>query len=121
VLWRRWSGGGFPHDTGTTPPLIQCAQALLSHRKEGAPCWQMPAARRWRNNLCPASDRARSDYRGRVLPLSTYNAYDKNVAKILPQKSWRNKHYNRILRMLQAGENVSMEVNIARRNGRTLI
>lgn len=39
-------------------------------------------------------------------------AYDKVAPKILPQIVLANEHYNRIVRMLQAGENVRMEVNI---------
>jgi hypothetical protein len=41
------------------------------------------------------------------------NAYDKTAPKILPQIVVANEHYNRIIRMLQAGENLKMEVNIA--------
>jgi Zn-dependent M28 family amino/carboxypeptidase len=40
-------------------------------------------------------------------------AYDKDAPKYLPQIVLANEHYNRIMRMLQAGENVKMEVNIA--------
>jgi carboxypeptidase Q len=40
-------------------------------------------------------------------------AYDKDAPKILPQIVLANEHYNRITRMLQAGEKVKMEVNIA--------
>ena len=40
-------------------------------------------------------------------------AYDKEAPKILPQVVLASEHYNRILRMLQAGEKVRMEVNIA--------
>jgi carboxypeptidase Q len=40
-------------------------------------------------------------------------AYDKDAPKILPQIVVANEHYNRIIRMLQAGERVKMEVNIA--------
>jgi carboxypeptidase Q len=39
-------------------------------------------------------------------------AYDKDAPKILPQIVVANEHYNRIVRMLQAGEKVKMEVNI---------
>ena len=39
-------------------------------------------------------------------------AYDKDPPKILPQIVVANEHYNRIVRMLQAGEQVKMEVNI---------
>jgi carboxypeptidase Q len=39
-------------------------------------------------------------------------AYDKDAPKILPQIVVANEHYNRIVRMLQAGEQVKMEVNI---------
>jgi hypothetical protein len=44
-------------------------------------------------------------------PAPRVNAYDKGV-KILPQITLANEHYNRIVRMLQAGEKVRMEVNI---------
>jgi hypothetical protein len=44
-------------------------------------------------------------------PAPRVNAYDK-AAKILPQITLANEHYNRIVRMLQAGEKVKMEVNI---------
>ncbi len=40
-------------------------------------------------------------------------AYDKDAPKYLPQITLANEHYNRIMRMLQAGEKVKMEVNIA--------
>src|SRR5213594_2873154 len=40
-------------------------------------------------------------------------AYDKDAPKILPQIVVANEHYNRIVRMLQAGEKEKMEVNIA--------
>ena len=40
-------------------------------------------------------------------------AYDKDAPKILPQIVLANEQYNRILRMLQAGEKVKMEVKIA--------
>jgi hypothetical protein len=40
-------------------------------------------------------------------------AYDKDAPKYLPQVVLANEHYNRIMRMLQAGEKVKMEVNIA--------
>ena len=39
-------------------------------------------------------------------------AYDKDAPRILPQIVVANEHYNRIVRMLQAGEKVKMEVNI---------
>jgi hypothetical protein len=39
-------------------------------------------------------------------------AYDKDAPKYLPQVTVANEHYNRIMRMLQAGEKVKMEVNI---------
>jgi carboxypeptidase Q len=39
-------------------------------------------------------------------------AYDKDAPKYLPQVVLANEHYNRIMRMLQAGEKVKMEVNI---------
>jgi hypothetical protein len=39
-------------------------------------------------------------------------AYDKDAPKYLPQIVVANEHYNRIVRMLQAGEKVKMEVNI---------
>ena len=45
-------------------------------------------------------------------PAPRQNAYDKVAPKILPQIVLANEHYNRIVRMLQAGENVKMEVNI---------
>ena len=40
-------------------------------------------------------------------------AYDKDAPRYLPQIVLANEHYNRITRMLQAGEKVKMEVNIA--------
>jgi carboxypeptidase Q len=40
-------------------------------------------------------------------------AYDKDAPRILPQIVVANEHYNRIVRMLQAGEQVKMEVNIS--------
>jgi carboxypeptidase Q len=46
-------------------------------------------------------------------PAPRVNVYDKVAPKILPQIVLANEHYNRIVRMLQAGENVKMEVNIA--------
>jgi len=46
-------------------------------------------------------------------PAPRVNAYDKDAPKILPQIVVANEHYNRIVRMLQAGEKVKMEVNIA--------
>ena len=45
-------------------------------------------------------------------PAPRQNAYDKVAPKILPQIVLANEHYNRIVRMLQAGESVKMEVNI---------
>ncbi|MDX6578338.1 MAG: carboxypeptidase [Blastocatellia bacterium] len=45
-------------------------------------------------------------------PAPRANAYDKTAPKILPQIVLANEHYNRIVRMLQAGEKVKMEVNI---------
>jgi carboxypeptidase Q len=39
-------------------------------------------------------------------------AYDKDAPKYLPQIVVANEHYNRIVRMLAAGEPVKMEVNI---------
>ena len=46
-------------------------------------------------------------------PAPRVNVYDKIAPKILPQITLANEHYNRIIRMLQAGEKVRMEVNIA--------
>jgi hypothetical protein len=46
-------------------------------------------------------------------PAPRVNAYDKVAPNILPQIVLANEHYNRIVRMLQAGENVKMEVNIS--------
>src|SRR2546421_8406560 len=40
-------------------------------------------------------------------------SYDKDAPKILPQVVLAIEHYNRIVRMLQAGEKVRMEVNLA--------
>jgi carboxypeptidase Q len=40
-------------------------------------------------------------------------AYDRDAPRYLPQIVLANEHYNRIMRMLQAGEKVKMEVNIA--------
>ena len=45
-------------------------------------------------------------------PAPRVSAYDKVAPNILPQIVLANEHYNRIVRMLQAGENVKMEVNI---------
>ena len=45
-------------------------------------------------------------------PAPRQSAYDKVAPKILPQIVLANEHYNRIQRMLLAGENVKMEVNI---------
>jgi len=39
-------------------------------------------------------------------------AYDKDAPRFLPQIVLANEHYNRIVRMIQAGEGVRMEVNI---------
>jgi carboxypeptidase Q len=41
------------------------------------------------------------------------NPYDKDAPKIVPQVTVAVEHYNRIVRMIQAGEKVKMEVNIA--------
>ena len=41
------------------------------------------------------------------------NAYDKDAPKIVPQIVIAVEHYNRIARMIQAGEKVKMEANIA--------
>lgn len=41
------------------------------------------------------------------------NAYDKDAPKIVPQIVVAVEHYNRIGRMIQAGEKVKMEVNLA--------
>ena len=41
------------------------------------------------------------------------NAYDKDAPKFPPQIVVAVEHYNRIVRMLQAGEKVKMEVNLA--------
>jgi hypothetical protein len=41
------------------------------------------------------------------------SAYDKDAPKFLPQIVVAGEQYNRILRMLQAGEKLKMEVNIA--------
>jgi hypothetical protein len=40
------------------------------------------------------------------------NSYDKDVPKIVPQMVLASEHYNRIMRMLQAGERVKMTVNL---------
>lgn len=40
-------------------------------------------------------------------------AYDKDAPKLLPQIVLASEHYNRVIRMLQAGEKVKMEVNVA--------
>lgn len=48
-----------------------------------------------------------------AIPAPRVNVYDKPAPKILPQITLANEHYNRIMRMLQAGEKVRMEVNIA--------
>ena len=39
--------------------------------------------------------------------------YDKNAPKIVPQISMAVEHYNRIVRMIQAGEKVKMQVDLA--------
>lgn len=41
------------------------------------------------------------------------NSYDKDAPKIVPQIVAGVEHYNRIVRMLQAGQRVKMEVNLA--------
>ncbi len=41
------------------------------------------------------------------------NAYDKDAPKFAPQVTMAVEHYNRIVRMIQAGEKVKMEVNLA--------
>src|SRR5438034_1129419 len=41
------------------------------------------------------------------------NPYDKDAPKIVPQMVVAVEHYNRIARMIQAGEKVKMEVNLA--------
>jgi carboxypeptidase Q len=41
------------------------------------------------------------------------NPYDKDAPKIVPQIVAGVEHYNRIVRMIQAGEKVKMEVNLA--------
>lgn len=41
------------------------------------------------------------------------NAYDKNAPKMVPQIVLAVEHYNRIVRMIQAGEKVKIEVNLA--------
>jgi len=41
------------------------------------------------------------------------NPYDKDAPKILPQIVVAVEHYNRIVRMIQAGEKVKMEVDLA--------
>ncbi|HEX8180412.1 MAG TPA: M20/M25/M40 family metallo-hydrolase [Pyrinomonadaceae bacterium] len=40
------------------------------------------------------------------------NPYDKDVPKIVPQIVMASEHYNRIMRMLQAGERVRLAVNL---------
>ena len=40
-------------------------------------------------------------------------AYDKNVSKIIPQLVMSVEHYNRIARMIEAGEKVKMTVDVA--------
>src|SRR2546425_6537738 len=41
------------------------------------------------------------------------NAYDKDAPKFPPQMVMAVEHYNRIVRMIEAGEKVKMEVNLA--------
>jgi carboxypeptidase Q len=41
-----------------------------------------------------------------------FNAYDKDAPKFLPQIVLSSEQYNRIMRMLQAGEHVRMSVNL---------
>jgi carboxypeptidase Q len=41
------------------------------------------------------------------------NPWDKDAPRIVPQVVVSVEHYNRIVRMIQAGENVKLEVNIA--------
>jgi hypothetical protein len=41
-----------------------------------------------------------------------FSAYDKDAPKFLPQMVLAAEHYNRIMRMLQAGERVKMTVNL---------
>jgi hypothetical protein len=43
---------------------------------------------------------------------SRASAYSPDAPKILPQVSLAGEHYNRIVRMLQKGQNVTMEMNI---------
>lgn len=40
------------------------------------------------------------------------NAYDKDAPKFAPQITMAIEHYNRIVRMIQAGEKVKMEINL---------
>jgi carboxypeptidase Q len=40
------------------------------------------------------------------------SAYDPDAPKILPQVSLAAEHYNRIVRMIQKGQNVTMEMNL---------
>jgi Zn-dependent M28 family amino/carboxypeptidase len=40
------------------------------------------------------------------------NAYDKDAPKFAPQVTMAIEHYNRIVRMIQAGEKVKMEINL---------
>jgi hypothetical protein len=42
-----------------------------------------------------------------------FNAWDKDAPKMAPQVVVAAEHYNRMVRMLQAGEKVKMEVNLA--------
>jgi hypothetical protein len=49
----------------------------------------------------------------RTLFLGPIHPYDKNAPKILPQVVVAVEHYNRIVRMIQAGEKVQMKVNLA--------
>jgi carboxypeptidase Q len=46
-------------------------------------------------------------------PARQIQAYDKNAPAIPPQMVVAIEHYNRIIRMIQAGEKVKMEVNLA--------
>src|SRR5207253_3229602 len=46
-------------------------------------------------------------------PTRQTQAYDKGVPAIPPQMVVAVEHYNRVVRMIQAGEKVKMEVNLA--------
>ncbi len=48
----------------------------------------------------------------RSLFLPRVNAYDKNAPVIIPQMVLAVEHYNRIARMIQAGEKVKMSINL---------